>query len=199
MLPIDAVRAAPLQSTPIRNCFDRTELAGTFGGFRTLIPFVVAYINLLGLGSFDVLLGVGASMIAVGFFYKTPFPVQPMKGDRGCRHHPGGQDGDGEGQHRVRCAACMRSAASRSWNFIRFAVSSADQLVEQKATKRARFGSYLCSVSKAGSTKTILMQLIRPESQSPLCDGVRRCAARRKPMRSSVGERIVFVVMRISP
>jgi hypothetical protein len=79
MLPIDAFRAAPLQSTPIRNCFARTELAGTFGGFGTLIPFVVAYINLLGPGSFDVLLGVGASMIAVGFFYKTPFPVQPMK------------------------------------------------------------------------------------------------------------------------
>lgn len=58
---------------------DRAELAGAFGDLGTLIPFVVAYISVLGLDPFGVLLALGTSMIAVGLFYKTPFPVQPMK------------------------------------------------------------------------------------------------------------------------
>jgi xanthine/uracil/vitamin C permease (AzgA family) len=33
----------------------------------------------LGLDPFGVLLALGTSMVAVGLFYKTPFPVQPMK------------------------------------------------------------------------------------------------------------------------
>jgi predicted benzoate:H+ symporter BenE len=76
---MDATRAAPLQAAPIRNRFDRAELAGAFGDLGTLIPFVVAYISLLRLDPFGVLLGFGASMLAVGIVYKTPFPVQPMK------------------------------------------------------------------------------------------------------------------------
>jgi len=80
MRPSGATQAAPMQgAAPIRNRFDRAELAGAFGDFGTLIPFVVAYINLLGLDPFGVLLSFGASMIAVGVFYKTPIPVQPMK------------------------------------------------------------------------------------------------------------------------
>lgn len=61
------------------NRFDRAELAGAFGDFGTLIPFVIAYITLLGLDPFGVFLSFGVSMIAVGIFFKTPFPVQPMK------------------------------------------------------------------------------------------------------------------------
>lgn len=76
---IDATRGAPFQGTPTRNRFDRAELAGAFGDLGTLIPFVVAYIGVLGLDPFGVLLAFGASMVAVGLFYKTPFPVQPMK------------------------------------------------------------------------------------------------------------------------
>ncbi|MDE2167676.1 MAG: putative sulfate/molybdate transporter [Alphaproteobacteria bacterium] len=70
---------AVLPAAPARNRYDRAELAGAFGDLGTLIPFVVAYINLLGLDPFGVLLGFGASMIVAGFYYKTPFPVQPMK------------------------------------------------------------------------------------------------------------------------
>jgi MFS superfamily sulfate permease-like transporter len=62
-----------------RNRFDRSEWAGAFGDLGTLIPFVVAYISLLGLDPFGILLSFGVSMIAVGLYYKTPFPVQPMK------------------------------------------------------------------------------------------------------------------------
>jgi hypothetical protein len=76
---MDSNRTALLQGGLIRNRFDRTELAGAFGDLGTLIPFVVAYIGVLGLDPFGVLLAFGTSMVAVGLFYKTPFPVQPMK------------------------------------------------------------------------------------------------------------------------
>jgi hypothetical protein len=54
------------------NRFDRMEWAGAFGDLGTLIPFVVAYIAV-------VLFSLGASMLVSGLYYKTPFPVQPMK------------------------------------------------------------------------------------------------------------------------
>lgn len=69
----------PSEAAPGRNRFDRTEIAGAFGDFGTLIPFVVAYIGVLGLDPFGVLLSFGLSMIGVGLVYRTPFPVQPMK------------------------------------------------------------------------------------------------------------------------
>src|ERR1700753_2351699 len=62
-----------------RNRFDRMEWAGAFGDLGTLIPFVVAYIALLKMAPFGVLFSFGAAMVVCGFFYKTPFPVQPMK------------------------------------------------------------------------------------------------------------------------
>ncbi|OHC61634.1 MAG: sulfate transporter [Rhodocyclales bacterium GWA2_65_19] len=61
------------------NRFDLPELAGAFGDLGTLIPFVVAYISLLKMDASGILLAFGASLIGVGLFYKTPFPVQPMK------------------------------------------------------------------------------------------------------------------------
>lgn len=65
--------------TPPRNRFDLPELAGAFGDLGTLIPFVVAYISILKMDAAGILLAFGASLIAVGILYKTPFPVQPMK------------------------------------------------------------------------------------------------------------------------
>ncbi|MDP2823184.1 MAG: putative sulfate/molybdate transporter [Sulfuritalea sp.] len=65
-------------TTP-RNRFDLPELAGAFGDLGTLIPFVVAYISLLKMDAAGILLAFGASLIAVGVLYRTPFPVQPMK------------------------------------------------------------------------------------------------------------------------
>src|SRR5579864_4409967 len=70
---------AALRAVPARNRYDRSELAGAFGDLGTLIPFVVAYINLVSLDPFGVLLSFGISMIVAGLYYKTPFPVQPMK------------------------------------------------------------------------------------------------------------------------
>lgn len=72
----DTNTAAPRSSV---NRFDRMEWAGAFGDLGTLIPFVVAYTTVLGIDPFGVLLAFGASLIACGLYYKTPFPVQPMK------------------------------------------------------------------------------------------------------------------------
>ena len=55
------------------------EWAGAFGDLGTLIPFIVAYIVLLKMDPMGVLFAFGASMVVCGLYYKTPFPVQPMK------------------------------------------------------------------------------------------------------------------------
>jgi MFS superfamily sulfate permease-like transporter len=62
-----------------RNVFDRMEWAGAFGDLGTLIPFVVAYISVLKMDAFGILLPFGLSMVVCGLVYRTPFPVQPMK------------------------------------------------------------------------------------------------------------------------
>jgi MFS superfamily sulfate permease-like transporter len=61
------------------NRFDRMEWAGAFGDLGTLIPFVVAYITLLKVDPFGILFAFGVAMVAAGLYYRTPFPVQPMK------------------------------------------------------------------------------------------------------------------------
>jgi MFS superfamily sulfate permease-like transporter len=55
------------------------EWAGAFGDLGTLIPFVVAYIAVLKMDPFGVLFSFGAAMVICGMYFKTPFPVQPMK------------------------------------------------------------------------------------------------------------------------
>jgi MFS superfamily sulfate permease-like transporter len=55
------------------------EWAGAFGDLGTLIPFVVAYIAVLKMDPFGILFSFGAAMVACGLYYRTPFPVQPMK------------------------------------------------------------------------------------------------------------------------
>lgn len=61
------------------NRFDRMEWAGAFGDLGTLIPFAVAYITLLKVDPFGILFAFGVAMIVAGSYYRTPFPVQPMK------------------------------------------------------------------------------------------------------------------------
>jgi len=61
------------------NRYDRAEWAGAFGDLGTLLPFVLAYIAVVKIDPLGILLGFGVCMIAVGLYYKTPVPVQPMK------------------------------------------------------------------------------------------------------------------------
>ena len=74
----DSVDEAVIRARP-RNRFDRMEVAGAFGDLGTLIPFVVAYISLLKMDPFGVLLAFGITMVVCGVVYRTPIPVQPMK------------------------------------------------------------------------------------------------------------------------
>ena len=66
-------------SAPVSNRYDRMEVAGAFGDLGTLVPFVVAYISILKMDPFGVLLAFGLAMVLCGFVYRTPMPVQPMK------------------------------------------------------------------------------------------------------------------------
>ncbi len=77
----------------LTNRFDRMEWAGAFGDLGTLVPFVVAYIAVLGVDPFGVLLAFGVSLVACGFYYKTPFPVQPMKAIGADSHDSSGANG----------------------------------------------------------------------------------------------------------
>src|SRR5262249_41284185 len=66
-------------SAPVANRYDRMEIAGAFGDLGTLVPFVVAYIGVLRMDTFGVLLAFVLAMIVCGLVYRTPIPVQPMK------------------------------------------------------------------------------------------------------------------------
>lgn len=69
----------PVTQTPIKNRFDLPEWSGAFGDLGTLIPFLAAYISVLHMNPNGILIAFGISLIAIGWIYKTPFPVQPMK------------------------------------------------------------------------------------------------------------------------
>ena len=59
--------------------FDRHEWAGAFGDLGTLVPFLLAYVTIVGVQPTGMLLAFGIALIAAGLYYRTPFPVQPMK------------------------------------------------------------------------------------------------------------------------
>ena len=75
--------AVPFTETPVptgrRLRFDRMEWAGSLGDLGTLIPFLVAYTVVAKVPAFGILLSFGVALIACGLYYRTPFPVQPMK------------------------------------------------------------------------------------------------------------------------
>jgi len=67
-------------SEPVRSFrFAAAEVAGAFGDLGTLIPFVAAYLAVVKLDPAAVLIAFGVPYVAAGLFYRTPFPVQPMK------------------------------------------------------------------------------------------------------------------------
>jgi hypothetical protein len=69
--------AQPLDRAALR--FDRREFAGAFGDLGTLVPFLLAYVTIVGIQPAGLLLGFGIALIATGVYFRTPFPVQPMK------------------------------------------------------------------------------------------------------------------------
>ncbi|HZO23713.1 MAG TPA: putative sulfate/molybdate transporter [Steroidobacteraceae bacterium] len=64
----------------LANRFDRMEWAGAFGDLGTFLPFVIAYISVVRVPPAGILLSFGLALVLCGLYYRTPFPVQPMKG-----------------------------------------------------------------------------------------------------------------------
>lgn len=56
-----------------------SEASGAFGDLGILIPFVTAYLAIVGMAPQAVLVPIGLASIAAGLWFRTPFPVQPMK------------------------------------------------------------------------------------------------------------------------
>jgi SulP family sulfate permease len=59
--------------------FDRSELAGSLGDVGILFPIALALIRLNGLNPTSAFLTAGLLYIGVGFYYRLPLPVQPLK------------------------------------------------------------------------------------------------------------------------
>jgi uncharacterized membrane protein len=59
--------------------FGRGEWAGAFGDLGTLVPFLLAYITIVGVEPAGMLLAFGIAFVVAGAYFRTPFPVQPMK------------------------------------------------------------------------------------------------------------------------
>ena len=62
-----------------KNLYNKMEWAGAFGDIGTLIPFVVAYITIVKVEPLGLLFMFGICLLAAGFYYRTPIPIQPMK------------------------------------------------------------------------------------------------------------------------
>jgi hypothetical protein len=62
-----------------KNQYNKMEWAGAFGDVGTLIPFVVAYITIVKVAPLGLLFMFGVTLMASGFYYRTPLPIQPMK------------------------------------------------------------------------------------------------------------------------
>jgi len=78
-VPPGTAQAAPQPPERAALRFDRGEWAGAFGDLGTLVPFLLAYITIVGIQPAGMLLGFGIALVAAGFYFRTPFPVQPMK------------------------------------------------------------------------------------------------------------------------
>jgi len=73
----DGISVGKVERT--KNLYNKMEWAGAFGDVGTLIPFVVAYITIVKIDPLGLLFMFGAMLMASGFYYRTPLPIQPMK------------------------------------------------------------------------------------------------------------------------
>lgn len=71
------LKAEPGTGSALR--FDSREWSGAFGDLGTLVPFLLAYVTVVGVAPAGMLLGFGAALIATALYYRTPMAVQPMK------------------------------------------------------------------------------------------------------------------------
>jgi MFS superfamily sulfate permease-like transporter len=57
----------------------RGDLGGALGDLGTLLPYLIGFIVVAGVQATSILMAFGLSLIAVGWRFGVPFPVQPMK------------------------------------------------------------------------------------------------------------------------
>ncbi len=79
---MSGVQTDELKSAPAvagRLSFSSGEWAGAFGDLGTLVPFLLAYVTVVGVAPSGMLLGFGVALVATGLYYGTPQAVQPMK------------------------------------------------------------------------------------------------------------------------
>lgn len=57
----------------------RREVSGAFGDLGTLIPYIVAYLVVVGMDAGIVFTSFGVALLVTGLHYRLPIPVQPMK------------------------------------------------------------------------------------------------------------------------
>lgn len=69
----------PAPATTSRLIFDSREWSGALGDLGTLVPFLLAYVTVVGVAPAGMLMGFGAALVATGLYYRTPMAVQPMK------------------------------------------------------------------------------------------------------------------------
>jgi len=73
----DTLKSAPAVTGRLN--FSSGEWAGAFGDLGTLVPFLLAYVTVVGVAPSGMLLGFGLALVATGFYFGTPQAVQPMK------------------------------------------------------------------------------------------------------------------------
>jgi len=73
----DKLKSAPAAAGRLN--FSSGEWAGAFGDLGTLVPFLLAYVTVVGVAPSGMLLGFGLALVATGLYYGTPQAVQPMK------------------------------------------------------------------------------------------------------------------------
>lgn len=76
---VEVAHAERVSTPKTKNLYNKMEWAGAFGDVGTLIPFVVAYITIVKVDPLGLLFMFGISLLAAGFYYRTPIPIQPMK------------------------------------------------------------------------------------------------------------------------
>lgn len=72
------LKPAPAMAVSRLAC-DSREWSGAFGDLGTLVPFLLAYVTVVGVAPAGMLLGFGIALVATGFYFGTPQAVQPMK------------------------------------------------------------------------------------------------------------------------
>lgn len=73
----DELKSAPAAVGRLH--FGSGEWSGAFGDLGTLVPFLLAYVTVVGIAPSGMLLGFGLALVATGLYYGTPQAVQPMK------------------------------------------------------------------------------------------------------------------------